>query len=65
MTQALFVLFIFIRKKVRQALIEKIKKWFKDHIDYHITGEYYEKVSDGHYQKKYLKKYYFKKSKQI
>lgn len=45
------------------ALIEKNKRWFKDHIDYHITGEYYEKVSDGHYQKKYLKKYYFKKSK--
>ena len=48
---------------MRQTLIEKIKRWFKDHIDYRITGEYYEKISDGRYQKKYLKKYYFKKSK--
>lgn len=42
-------------------MIQKIKNWFKRHIDYRVVGEYYDYVGDGHYVKKYNKKYYFKK----
>lgn len=39
----------------------KIKQWRKKHIDYRIVDEYYDTNGDGHYYKKYIKKYYFKK----
>lgn len=42
-------------------MFKKIKAWLKQHIDYQIVGEYYDKDKNGHYHKKYTKKYYFKK----
>ena len=42
-------------------MIKKIKVWLQKHIDYHIVGEYYDTNDDGHYYKKYQKKYYFKR----
>lgn len=41
-------------------MLKKIKKWFKRHIDYRIVGEYYDTNGDGHYYKKYIRKYYWK-----
>lgn len=43
-----------------KKLKEKIKVWFKKHIDYKITGEYYDVDKKGRYVKKYHKKYYVK-----
>lgn len=42
-------------------LLVKIKQWLKKHIDYRIVGEYYDTNGNGHYYKKYIKKYYFKR----
>ena len=46
-------------------MLKHIKQWFKNHIDYHIIGEYYDCRTDNKgnkiYVKKYNKKYYFKK----
>lgn len=42
-------------------MLRKLKEWLKRHIDYRIVGEYYSQGKDGHYYKKYMKKYYFKK----
>lgn len=44
-------------------MIEKLKQWFKEHFDYRIVGEYYDSDGKGHYQKKYIKRYYFRKNK--
>lgn len=41
-------------------MLKKIKSWFKRHIDYRIVGEYYNTNGDGHYYKKYTRKYYWK-----
>lgn len=43
--------------------MKKLKAWLKRHIDYRITGEYYDiQTINGvtHYIKKYNKKYYLK-----
>ena len=42
-------------------MLQRIKNWFKRHIDYKIVGEYYDSDGKGRYIKKYNKKYYFKK----
>lgn len=42
-------------------MIEKIKKWLSKFFDYEIVGEYMTTNGDGHYYKKYVKKYHFKK----
>lgn len=42
-------------------MFERIKKWFKQHVDYRIVGEYYDHDGHGHYTKKYCKKYYIKR----
>lgn len=42
-------------------MFARIKKWLKRHIDYRIVDEYYDTNGDGHYYKKYIRKYYFKK----
>ena len=41
-------------------MLNKIKSWFKRYFDYRIVGEYYDTDGDGHYYKKYKKKYYWK-----
>lgn len=38
-----------------------LKKLFNKYFDYHIVGEYLDYDGNGHYKKKYLKKYYLKK----
>lgn len=44
-------------------MIKKIKKWFSEHFDYRIVGDYLD-TSDGvHYKKTYIKKYYWKGKK--
>ena len=42
-------------------MLEKIKYWFKCHIDYRIVGSYYEYDGKGRYVKKYRRRYFFKK----
>ena len=43
------------------TLKQKIKDWCKKHIDYKITGEYYDYDSvTNTYIKKYNRKYYIK-----
>ena len=46
-------------------MLNKIKSWFKRYFDYRIVGEYYDTDGDGHYYKKYKKKYYWKGVKKI
>lgn len=47
-------------KRIKQ-LKTKIKAWCKLHIDYKITGEYYDYDSKTNtYTKKYNRKYYIK-----
>ena len=41
-------------------MLNKIESWFKRYFDYRIVGEYYDTDGDGHYYKKYKKKYYWK-----
>lgn len=41
-------------------MLKKIKNYFKRHIDYCIVGEYYDTNGDGHYYKKYIRKYYWR-----
>ncbi len=47
--------------KEGMPMFARIKKWLKRHIDYRIVDEYYDTNGDGHYYKKYIRKYYFKK----
>ena len=42
-------------------MLKKLRRWIKRHIDYRVVGEYLDSDGKGHYQKKYIKKYYFKK----
>lgn len=40
-----------------------IKKFISKFFDYDIVGEYYDTNGDGHYYKKYVKKYHLKRRK--
>lgn len=41
-------------------MIERIKRFFRRHIDYRITGEYLDYDGHGHYKKRYKHKYYWR-----
>jgi len=40
---------------------ERIKSIIDRLLDYRIVGEYYEAEGNGHYRKKYVKKYFLRK----
>lgn len=40
-----------------KKLKEKIKKFILKYFDYDIVGSYYETISEGHYQQKYIRKW--------
>lgn len=40
--------------------MDKLKKLFYKYFDYDIVGEYYDNDGQGHYKKKYIRKYYLK-----
>lgn len=40
---------------------DKVKAWFNQNFDYDIVGEYYDSDGYGHYRKKYIKKWHFRK----
>lgn len=42
-------------------MIRAIKRIFDRLFDYDIVGEYYDTTGDGHYTKKYIKKYRIRK----
>lgn len=44
-----------------EKLKARIKQWLMKHIDCKIVDSYYDSDGKGHYYKKYIKKYYFKK----
>lgn len=50
-------LFVFKKGEYMFCLIKRI---FNKLFDYDIVGEYYDMNGDGHYYKKYIKKYHLK-----
>ena len=41
----------------------RLRKLFDRFFDYDIVGEYYDTNGNGHYYKKYIKKYHLKRRK--
>ena len=44
-------------------MVDWLKKFILKYFDYEIVGEYYDTNGDGHYYKKYIKKYHLRKRK--
>lgn len=44
-------------------MLDKLKKLFYKYFDYNIVGEFLDDRGNGHYRKRYIKKYYLKSPK--